>query len=158
MNITKKNTNEPDQLSPRQEAIKPRRIAETQDALDHRTYDIVYEDQRLRFLEAKFDKKALEAFRCPCLVCVCASHRRYLIAIINYNRLSKPLKYKNDSYVSRTNENNSQVTRKSKPVERDYVFIMRRLVPPARASRSLNINVPDTVCFMAGDPRLIMYS
>lgn len=132
-----------------------------EDKADHQVFNIVYEDQKIRFLENKFDKKALEAFRCRCLVCVKASERQ-LILFINNLRLSKILKVKNTGICKPMSNKEIETVnnnpKKPKLIERDFVFILRRLVPPARAQRSLNINIPDTVCFIGGDPRLIIYS
>lgn len=42
--------------------------------------------------------------------------------------------------------------------DKDYVFIIRRLIAPPRAPHSLSIFIPDTACFSNGEPRLIAFS
>lgn len=40
--------------------------------------------------------------------------------------------------------------------ERDYVFILKRLI--SEGQRGLRINVPDTCCFIEGKARFIAYT
>lgn len=43
-------------------------------------------------------------------------------------------------------------------MEKDFVFLLRRLLPIAKINRTLNIIIPDTVCFINGEPKLIVYN
>ena len=42
--------------------------------------------------------------------------------------------------------------------EKDYVFILGRLIPKLSLSLGLRLNVPDTCCFISGKPKFIVFS
>ena len=45
-----------------------------------------------------------------------------------------------------------------KNLEKDYVFILKRLVIHSRATRTLPINFPDTCCLIQGESKYYIYS
>jgi hypothetical protein len=74
----RKTNNDSEISSPRQDIRRRKADNEGPDERgDHRYYEQVYEEQRIKYLEHKFDKKALESFKCSCMVCTNSSKRKF---------------------------------------------------------------------------------
>ena len=108
-------------------------------ALQTKLFDDIHEGKTNSKLEIEFDKHAEELYTCDCNVCMIEARRR---KSVERNDASAAF-FRNFDFHQKNNE-----------LEKDFTFILKRLIPPKHIARSLRLFVPDMACFIAGEAKL----
>ena len=96
-------------------------------------------------LEIKFDGHADQKFTCRCNICEEDSHKK---------RDHEEGCHEIIFFKGFTFDENQQ----SPPIEKDFVFILKRLAPLKYMMNTLRLFIPDTACFIQGECKLIVYT
>jgi len=103
------------------------------------------EHQRQHRLVANiaFDDHADSQWKCECSVCI-------LDAVNKKEGNKSPKKY----HEFFTNFNFEAAAKNPEP-EKDFVFVLKRLIPSKNTPYNLRISVPETIAFIDGEPKLV---
>lgn len=80
------------------------------------------------------------ALKCDCAICKAETFK-----VREKNEETFEAKFFDDFDFETTNSS----------VEKDFVFVLKRLIPPKNALGTIRVNIPETVCFISGEAKFI---
>ena len=96
-------------------------------------------------LEIKFDGHANQKFTCRCNICGEDSHKKRA----HEEGCHETIFFKGFVF---------DETQQNLPIEKDFVFILKRLAPPKYMMNTLRLFIPDTACLVQGECKMIVYT
>ena len=104
--------------------------------------DLIYDSkEEMKKLELQFDNHANETFKCDCALCIKELRKRKSLI---------------QRGVSKDFFENFDFNLVNSELEKDFVFIIKRLIPSKNVPRSLRLFIPDTVAFINGEVKFII--
>ena len=93
--------------------------------------------------DIQFEKHAEHTYKCTCNICGEEVHRK-----------REKLDLRQDTVFFKNFDFETQ--HQNLPLEKDFVFILKRLMPTKIMTRSLYLSIPETACFIQGECKFIV--